>query len=549
MNSACEDKPVWVLGKKSTGINFNVPLKYKGLFAEHKLTGGYTINHPSQKLISEWRNHTSALVTGKLANKYKNQENPIAIAKTKTKITTNMINKNKMGFIIRSYLKTGEAPSVASYAQILKQLNQNYKYRSNPLEYKRILDYLQFTLVETINDNRNNYQLYRPNNLTFINYISRGTPTLPEVYQLMRNDPTMTESYERAIFASSDRVAALAAINRNIPTIYVKQGKYYYVTDNSNIKSIIDENLVAKGINNINDYIERGNSLINYKINKTNFDKLKSADQKVAVLYYWMYNFPNDENKTLLNYFFSIIDTFHDFTGSRATKQVDEIWPSANKNPQSSPYIIASAKNLNKINNNATASTSKFLVALLGKDIYQAVGKYNKTAVTTVSKVNTRPKINNQRKLANLLYYFTNILGSEKSIITKIENQASEIITKMTEGNDESSLCKKLVSEDVKYGKKHAIIADYLSSRMPVCMIERSVSHNVGYLDPAKGRKFYTWNSIIKSCPIRSNNNKMNNNRSLPAGKKRRAIDLPTGPSASKRSATIRGNNNKMITN
>jgi len=124
--------------------------------------------------------------------------------------------------------------------------------------------------------------------------------------------------------------------------------------------------------------------------------------------------------------------------------------------------------------------------------------------------VNTRPKINNQRKLANLLYYFTNILGSEKSIITKIENQASEIITKMTEGNDESSLCKLLVSEDVTYGKKHAIIADYLSSRMPVCMIERSVSHNVGYLDPAKGRKFYSWSSIIKSCPIRSNNN--NNN-------------------------------------
>ena len=41
----------------------------------------------------------------------------------------------------------------------------------------------------------------------------------------------------------------------------------------------------------------------------------------------------------------------------------------------------------------------------------------------------------------------------------------------------------------------------------------------------------------------------MNNNRSLPAAKKRRAIYLPTGPSASKRSATIRGNNNKMITN
>ena len=512
MNSACEDKPVWVLGKKSTGINFNVPLEYKGLFANHTLTGGYTINHPSQLLTSKWRNHTSALVTGKLANKYKNQENPIAIAKTKNKITTNMRNKNKMGFIIRSYLKTGEAPSVASYAQILKQLNQNYKYRSNPLEYKRILDYLQFTLVETINDNRNNYQLYRPNNLTFINYISRGTKTLPEVYRLMRNDPTMTESYERAIFASSDRVAALAAINRNIPTIYVKQGKYYYVTNNSNIKSIIDENLVAKEIElkDIGNYIERGNSLINYKINKTNFDKLKSADQKVAVLYYWMYNFPNDENKTLLNYFFSIIDTFHDFTGSRATKQVVEIWPPANNNPQSSPYKNASAKNLNKINNNATTSTSKFLVALLGKDIYQAVGKYNATAVNTVRKVNTRPKINNQRKLANLLYYFTNILGSEKSIITKIENQASEIITKMTEGNDESSLCKLLVSEDVTYGKKHAIIADYLSSRMPVCMIERSVSHNVGYLDPAKGRKFYSWSSIIKSCPIRSNNN--NNN-------------------------------------
>ncbi len=127
--------------------------------------------------------------------------------------------------------------------------------------------------------------------------------------------------------------------------------------------------------------------------------------------------------------------------------------------------------------------------------------------MTTVSKVNTRPNINKQRKLANLLYYFTNILGSEKSIITKIENQASEIITKITEGNDERSLCNKLVSEDVAYGKKHAIIADYLSSRMPVCMIERSVSHNVGYLDPAKGRKFYTWSSIINSCPIRSNNN------------------------------------------
>jgi hypothetical protein len=527
MNSACEDKPVWVLGKKSTGINFNVPLKYKGLFAEHKLTGGYTINHPSQKLISEWRNHTSALVTGKLANTYKNQENPIAIAKTKNKITTNMRNKsnmgfivgntgnkNKMGFIIRSYLKTGEAPSVASYAQILKQLNQNYKYRSNPLEYKRILDYLQFTLVETINDNRNNYQLYRPNNLTFINYISSGTKALPEVYRLMRNDPTMTESYERAIFASSDRVAALAAINRNIPTIYVKQSKYYYVTDNSNIKSIINKNLEAKGINNINDYIERGNSLINYKINKTKFDNLKSADQKVAVLYYWMYNFPSDKKNTLLNYFFSIIDTFHDFTGTRATTQLGEIWPLIEKNAQSSPYKNASAKNLNKINNNATTSTSKFLVALLGKDIYQAVGKYNKNAVKVVSNVNRRTSISNpQKKLANLLYYFTNILGSEKSIITKIEDQASEIITKMTAGNDEKPLCNELVSEDRKYGKKHAIIADYLSSRMPDCMIERSVSHNVGYLDPAKGRKFYTWSSIIKSCPIRSNNNNNNNSQ------------------------------------
>lgn len=516
MNSACEDKPVWVLGKKSNGVSFNVPLKYDGLFANHLLSGGYNIYHPSQILNSQWKNHRSTLATGKLAQNYNNVGTKLASYNT-----TNMSGNDNF-FIIKSYLRTGEAPTVASYAKILKQLNQNYKHRSNPLEYKRILDYLQFTLVETINDNRNNYQLYRPNNFTFINYISRGIKTLPEVYRLMRKDPTMSTSYERAIFASSDRVAALAAINRNVPTIYDKQGKYYYVTDNSNIKSIINENLKNNGVNNINDYIERGNSLINYKINKNNFDKL-NRDQKVAVLYYWMYNFPNDRNKTLLNYFFSIIDTFHDFTGNRATNPkyggFGAIWPKNERN-----FKIASSKKLNNINNNATSSSSKFLVSLLGKDIYQAIGRYNSNAVKVVSNVNRRTSISNpQKKLANLLYYFTNVLGSDKYIIKKIEDQASDIISMMTNANNKTSICERLESEDRKYGKKHAIVVDYLYSSMPDCMIERSVSHNVGYLDPAKGRKIYSWGNIIKGCSNRTRprtaryNNSNSNNNNFPS--------------------------------
>ena len=199
-----------------------------------------------------------------------------------------------------------------------------------------------------------------------------------------------------------------------------------------------------------------------------------------------------DNNGILLQKFVSIIDTFHDFTGSRATgfKPTEggfaSIWPSGSNAQQKSRRINFNGLSANVI----LQGNSAFLVQILGRNIYK-LAKDN-GAASIVKGQNKRSNINSMRKLSHLLYFFANVMGGTKDLTGKCEEYASQLLTKTGRKVEKGDFCNQL-----NKGGKHALIIDIFSTGGLDCIKERSVIHGVGVMDPAP-RSGNTWKGVFE---------------------------------------------------
>ena len=240
----------------------------------------------------------------------------------------------------------------------------------------------------------------------------------------------------------------------------------------------------------------------------SNFHNLDMMD-KALILFYWVFNYPSytsGVNKQVVKYFLAILDTFHDFTDSKRIASFKNMWPES-KNTK--PYTNARIKTRNGITNQNIPTTSqqhKFLVKLLGVDIYRKVGKYNKSIENTISKTNTRGAIPAQLRVAHFLYFITNVLGSQPSrgLIGACEELSRDIMIKLsgdtfinkpwnfrdTNREPGENICKLLNKE------KACLVIDAINGSVPACMKKYSVFHNVGIIDPAD-KGVLSWGEVV----------------------------------------------------
>lgn len=537
--TVCDTNPTFMLGKRDgNGLVLGVPLVYSGLMADHTLHTSDGSSHPSQLVVSDYKTGApSSLITGENApfisqtpnilistgangnskagmNLRLNQER-VRLLKSKYPSIRNSSRLNR--FFIQSFSKSGTAPSVAQYAKIMKAIQSKRigkNFQGSPLEYKRILDYFQFTLVEKLNSG-NNLFLYRPtvhkihdNLRSFSNYKEA----------IMKSYSSQNENdfvlYDKAFFATKDRPAALASVVRGIKTVFKRSSKveggwrvYAFTGDVRsnliNIKKQIIRDLAEKKINP-NDFItfdyrtSKGN--IFYFLDYEKFLKLKNTALKAMVLFYWMFNYPGDTNGLVLQKFISIMDTFHDFTGDRATGSkpaqggFTNIWPSG-----SNAQIRAQKLNFGKLTaNTILGGNSAFLVQVLGRNIYR-LSKDNGASAIVAGKNKRNLGIQNTgknaiRKLSHLLYFFANVMGGTKDLIGKCEEYASSLLTKTGRIVEKNQFCG-LLNE----GGKHALVIDIFSTGGLRCVKERSAIHGVGVMDPAP-RGANKWKNLFENA-------------------------------------------------
>lgn len=528
----CETKPTFLIGKRNDrgGLTLGVPLVYSGLMADHTLHTSDGSSHPSQLVVSDYKTGSpSSLVTGENAPMISQNPNinvsagkgragmDIKLNPDKVKLLKSKYpsikNSNRLNkFFIQSFSKSGNAPTVAQYAKIMKAIQTKgaaKNFQGSPLEYKRILDYFQFTLTETLNKSNGTLFLYRPSihkiheNLgSFSNY---KEAIMASYVSQNENDFLL---YDKAYFATKDRPAALASVVRGIKTVFKRsssvepQRKWiaYEFSDDARtninkLKIQIKEDLKRQNINP-SDFINRNFNTskgeITYFLDYEKFLKLKNSTLKATVLFYWMFNYPGDNNGILLQKFVSIIDTFHDFTGSRATgfKPTEggfaSIWPSGSNAQQKSRRINFNGLSANVI----LQGNSAFLVQILGRNIYK-LAKDN-GAASIVKGQNKRSNINSMRKLSHLLYFFANVMGGTKDLTGKCEEYASQLLTKTGRKVEKGDFCNQL-----NKGGKHALIIDIFSTGGLDCIKERSVIHGVGVMDPAP-RSGNTWKGVFE---------------------------------------------------
>ena len=245
----------------------------------------------------------------------------------------------------------------------------------------------------------------------------------------------------------------------------------------------------------------------------SDFHELDDID-KALILFYWAFHYPDENggkgvNEQVIKYFLAILDTFHDFTDKERTANFRNIWP---ESKNTTPHLNAKNKTRNGISNQNIPQSSKqhkFLVKLLGIDIYRKVGAYNNSITKTLSITNTRKvgDIPNQMKVAHFLYFITNVLGSQSSrgLIGACEKLSREIMVKLANdtpineaynvakngfGGGSKNMCNFLEQE------KACVVIDAISGSVPTCVKKYSVFHNVGLLDPAD-KGVLSWGEVV----------------------------------------------------
>ena len=557
---SCEEKPNFVIVKQTgLGFSFDNNVTYNSPLANHTLSQAQGVSHPSLIVKSEWgitsKNTITQLLTGQAAIKLVKTgrghlgTKDLLIKKKVNKRTgkESIISKfgliapsnNNKGYTLTRIGNRNEGLSVAELAILLRDISNkptNIKVRGSPLEYKRLLDYIQFLMVEKVTNDSTLF-LARPNDYRVMDAVHTDGISLENAYNgIDENNSTM---YGKAYFVTMDRVAALASVVRKIPTLYQTGSQYYYNVPTTNsipkIQEILSKMLKDKNYTmpktTANGYTNRTQELttpsgrpiitsgplfawfldtrnIGEKMNAdgktrtigTDFHGLTDED-KASILFYWAFNYPGstDENIKVIKYFLAILDTFHDFTDTKRIKNFKKMWPESNN---TAPHTNAKTKTRNGLSNKnipPTTEQHKFLVKLLGIDIYRKVGKYNKTITNTLSKTNKRGAIPIQLRVAHFLYFITNILGSKPSrgIITACEELSRNIMIKLSNDthinkplNFGENICKLLDKE------KSCLVIDAINGSVPTCMKKYSVFHNVGIIDPAD-KGILSWGEIL----------------------------------------------------
>ena len=530
--SICDTKPLFMLGLRNDkgGLTLGIPLVYDGLLADHVLHTSDGSSHPSQLVVSDFKNKTSSLITGENAPFL--SEIPNILVKTgqgqrqgKAGLLTKLnpekvkILKNKYltitqsprlnKFFIQSFSKSGNAPTVAQYSKIMKDIKSKKNIKNlqgSPLEYKRILDYFQFTLVKTLNNNDKLF-LYRPSVHKIHDNLSKFT-NYKEAIASSYNSQNENDFhlYNQAYFATKDRPAALASVIRGIKTLFKRSSavegtwRAYAFKGNTRdnitkIRTYIKQDLDNLKIK-ISDYISYNYTTskgdIKYFLNYRNFLQAKNDTIRAKILFYWIFNYPSDADGKLLQKFIAILDTFHDFTGSRATGKkptegdFNNIWPSGYKT-----FSNTKKMNFDKFSfNNVLKNNSSFIVKILGRNIYR-MAKDNGVSKIVANQNTRNLGVSNQRKLSHLLYFFTNILGGSKSLTHMCEEYISQILINVGEKIEKNNFCNVLNKNG-----KHGLVIDIFSQGGLDCIKKQSSIHAVGIMDPA-GRSAETWKEII----------------------------------------------------
>ena len=546
---SCSEKPFFVIVKKNgESFNFDNDVIYSSPLATHRLSQATGAMHPSLLVKSDWglnkRKTISNLITGEAGGATLKSAEGKNIVRQGTEGKTGIIYpKGNAGYVMAKIgkgSKVDEAPSVAELARILSDLSlrTNVNVRGSPIEFKRLLDYIQFMMVNKVTKDSSLY-LARPNNYHVMEAVHTDGISLEEAYSTaFRDSNSNSKVYGRAYFLTVDRVAALASIVRGIPTVYQTGTQSYYNLPTTNvvptIRKIIKSMLNAKGYkipetrtpmnahsNRMQELItpdgrpvitsgplfawfldtrNKVDNTVKRRVVGTNFHKL-SVTEKVLVIFYWVFNYPG-KNTEVIEYFLAILDSFHDFTSSRATDEFKNIWPTNKK--INSPFNQSKTKTRDGINTNnipLPQQQHKFLVKLLGVDIYRKVGAYNKSIVNTLSKTNKRASISPQLRVAHFLFFITNLLGSQSSLIEKFEEVSRDIMIQMTSNgpinvkgifdqNQGKNLCSLLEREDA------CVVIDALNGSVPDCLKKYSVFHNVGLLDPVD-KGVLSWGEVI----------------------------------------------------
>ena len=589
---SCTENPFFVIIKKTgTGFSFDNDVTYKSPLATHTLSQAKGVLHPSLQVKSDWGTKNKSgtitqLLTGQAgANvlRSSSENRNIVLSKLKTNKKTgkpsigNPISrfgllaptKTNNGYTLTRVGGQAEGLSVAELAKLLNDIAKrpgDIKVRGSPLEYKRLLDYIQFLMVEKVTNNDTLY-LARPNNYRVMEAVHTDGISLEEAYSgMVESDSKM---YSKAYFVTMDRVAALASVVRQIPTIYQTgvskrnpqmSQVYFKLSPTTNviprIRDILATLLKSRGYTiptnktPMNNHPNRTQELITrsgrpvitsgplflwflntrnigQKTNKNgkertvgaNFHNLSDED-KALILFYWAFHYPDENggknvNDQVIKYFLAILDTFHDFTDKERTANFNGLWPES-KNPNA--HANAMAKTRNGITNQNIPQSSKqhkFLVKLLGLDIYKKVDAYNNSITKTLSVTNRRDGTSNKRqpnipvqlRVAHFLYFITNVLGSHPSrgLISKCETLARNIMVKLANdtpingvqnvakngfGGGSKNMCNFLKTE------KACVVIDAVSGSVPTCVKEYSVFHNVGLLDPAD-KGVLPWGEVV----------------------------------------------------
>ena len=341
--------------------------------------------------------------------------------------------------------------------------------------------------------------------------------TLEDAYLgMFQSDASNRTMYNYAYFVSNDRVAALASVIRGIPTIFqqTKPQNYYMIprgTNSMKVKQVVNHFFMTSNRKDLLKQVVSGDWILNTSIFHDNLN----AAEKAKVLFYWIFNWPTTttSNIPLIESFFSILDTFHDFTGTRATNQFKTLL-GENKNKGFLKSQKRNTINFNNVRNTRVAH--KTLVRLLGINIYRKVSSgYKQSLGNIVASTNKRQwdkrgrKITPNEKVGTFLYFITILLGSEKAIVGECEKLSRDILIKLGGdpiyernknketfvfgvggGNTSSNkLCIQLKNEGA------CLVVDAINGSLSQCMQERSVYHNVGVLDPAADY-ILSWNQI-----------------------------------------------------
>lgn len=566
----CAEKPYFVIVEKTdTGFSFDNTVTYKSPLATHTLSQAKGVLHPALRVTSDWgiKNKSGTitqLLTGQAganALKSSSANRNVILSKIKTIRKKDKPDKKVLvsrfgllapsagsggGYTLSRVGDRAEGLAVSELANLLSDLSNrpnSIKVRGSPLEYKRLLDYIQFLMVEKVNNNVKLY-LARPNNYHVMDAVYTDGISLEAAYDGMtETDSTM---YNTAYFATGDRTAALASVVRGIPTLYTTgTGDYYNVPITNvipRIRKILADMLTDKGFTmpktSMKNHNNRTQKLVTpggrpvitsgplfawfldtrNKNEKTdnkgtrtvgsNFHELK-VEMRALIIFYWVFNYPTSTgagvNEQVAKYFLAILDTFHDFTDHRATNRFKNIWPES-KNPR--PHDNAKSKTRNGITDSNVPSSSeqhKFLVKLLGIDIYRKVNAYNNSIKNTITKTNGRTQIAIGLRVAHFLYFITNVLGSQSSrgLIGACEELSRDIMKNMADntpinrGRNIFKAPNRVEGENIcELLEKEKACVVYDMGSLPTCMKKYTVFHNVGVLDLASDGVL-SWGEVV----------------------------------------------------